>query len=234
MKKTFFTCLLLWIIFFCCAFIAEGIKFTPIEHASFVIEADNLTIYVDPVGEQNAYKKFRSPDIVLITHSHYDHFSKELLDKIKANSVVIGPQDVIDSLGYGKILNNGQETVVRAVKIKAMPMYNLSEDRLKFHQKGKGNGYVLTLNSKNIYISGDTEDIPEMRNLKDIDYAFICINLPYTMTESQAAAAVLDFKPKTVFPYHYRGKDRISDLDMFEQLVSKDKDIKVVFLDWYK
>jgi L-ascorbate metabolism protein UlaG (beta-lactamase superfamily) len=105
---------------------------------------------------------------------------------------------------------------------------------MKFHPKGRGNGYVLTMNRKRIYISGDTEDIKEMRSLKDIDYAFVCMNLPYTMTVDQAASAVLEFKPRVVFPYHYRGKGMFSDLDKFKQLVSKDKDIEVRLLNWYK
>jgi L-ascorbate metabolism protein UlaG (beta-lactamase superfamily) len=106
---------------------------------------------------------------------------------------------------------------------------------LKFHEKGRGNGYVLTLGMERIYISGDTEDIPEMRTLKNIDVAFVCMNLPYTMTVESAASAVLDFKPKKVYPYHYRGSDGKSDVDKFKTLVTeKNPDIKVLLLDWYK
>jgi L-ascorbate metabolism protein UlaG (beta-lactamase superfamily) len=112
-------------------------------------------------------------------------------------------------------------------------MYNLTKERLNFHNKGRGNGYVLTINQKRIYISGDTEDIAEMRSLKNIDYAFICMNLPYTMTVEQAASAVMEFKPKVVIPYHYRGKGMISDVQRFKHLVSKNKAIEVKLLDWY-
>jgi L-ascorbate metabolism protein UlaG (beta-lactamase superfamily) len=113
-------------------------------------------------------------------------------------------------------------------------MYNLTEDRLNFHVKGRGNGYVITLKEERIYISGDTEDIVEMRNLKEIDYAFICMNLPYTMTVEQAASAVLEMKPKIVYPYHYRGQGGFSDIEKFRDLVSEDEDIEVCFLEWYK
>ena len=112
-------------------------------------------------------------------------------------------------------------------------MYNLTKERLKYHEKGRGNGYVITVDNKRIYISGDTEDIKEMRSLKDIDYAFVCMNLPYTMTVNQAASAVLEFKPKIVFPYHYRGKDGLSNVERFKNLVSMDKKIEVVLMDWY-
>ncbi len=106
-------------------------------------------------------------------------------------------------------------------------MYNLTEDRLKFHSKGRGNGYVLTLGGKRIYISGDTEDVPEMRALKDIDVAFVCMNLPYTMSPEQAASAVKEFKPKAVYPYHYRG----SDVQKFKELVGPASEVRI--REWY-
>ena len=113
-------------------------------------------------------------------------------------------------------------------------MYNLPEAVDAKHTKGRGNGYILTMGGKNIYISGDTEDIPEMRDLKNIDVAFICMNLPYTMDIHQAASAVLDFKPKVVYPYHYRGKPGLSDIKAFKDLVNKeDPRIIVKLRDWY-
>jgi len=109
-------------------------------------------------------------------------------------------------------------------------MYNLTADRLKYHNKGRGNGYVVTVGGKRIYISGDTEDIPEMRALKNIDVAFVCMNLPYTMTEEQAASAVREFKPKIVYPFHYRG----SDVEKFKKLVGEDSGVEVRLRDWYQ
>ena len=113
-------------------------------------------------------------------------------------------------------------------------MYNLRDEALKFHTKDRGNGYVLTLGDERVYISGDTEDIPEMRKLKDIDIAFVCMNLPYTMTVESAASAVLDFKPKQVYPYHYRGTKGLSDVGKFKDIVNDaDPEIEVIQLDWY-
>src|SRR5204863_667162 len=105
------------------------------------------------------------------------------------------------------VLANGETKSLHEIKIEAVPMYNLTQDRLKFHNKGRGNGCVLTLGGKRVYISGDTEDIPEMRALKNIDVAFVCMNLPYTMTGEQAASAVREVRPKIIYPYHYRGRD---------------------------
>jgi len=211
-----------------------GIKFISIDHATFIIEAKGLTIYVDPVGDTMAFNGYPEPDIILITDIHGDHLDTKLVDSLKSpTTIIIGPQAVIDKLKYGKILNNGEKKAYGTVTVEAIPMYNLTEERLKFHPKGRGNGYVITLYGKRIYISGDTEDIPEMRVLKDIDYAFICMNLPYTMTIDQAASAVLEFKPGVVFPYHYRGQGMFSNLQRFSKMISKDKSIEVRLLKWY-
>lgn len=214
----------------------SGFEFFPVHHASFVIQNCNATIYVDPVGKIDTYEKFKRPDIILITHHHGDHLSPELIDKIKNDStVIIGPEMVINRLSYGEIIKNGETTTIKKIRIEALPMYNTTPERMKFHKKGEGNGYVLTINGKRIYISGDTEDIPEMRNLKDIYHAFICMNLPYTMTVEQAASAVLEMKPKYVYPYHYRSKGgEFSDIQRFKDLVSADKNITVYFLKWYE
>src|SRR6185436_1926633 len=148
---------------------------------------------------------------------------------------IVVPKAVADQLpaelkSKAIVIANGEKKEVQGVAIEAVPMYNLTEDRLKFHTKGRGNGYVVTVGGKRVYISGDTEDIPEMRALKNIDVAFICMNLPYTMTEEQAASAVREFKPKIVYPYHYRG----SDAGKFEKLVGSDSGIEVRLRDWYK
>ena len=131
------------------------------------------------------------------------------------------------------VLANAESTSWRGVSIEAVPMYNLDPEKQSFHPRGRGNGYLLTFGDTRIYISGDTEDIPEMRGLDDIDAAFVCMNLPYTMDVDAAADAVLEFKPKVVFPYHYRGTDGFSDLDEFKALVAKDPTIEVRVLDWY-
>jgi L-ascorbate metabolism protein UlaG (beta-lactamase superfamily) len=199
-----------------------------------VIKTKSAIIYVDPVGDVQAFKELPQPDVILLTDIHRDHLAPELIQVLKQKKTnIIGPQTVVEKLAYGEILKNGQNKAINDINIKAIPMYNLTAGREKFHPKGRGNGYVLTLNDKRIYISGDTEDIPEMRSLKNIDYAFICMNLPYTMTVDQAASAVLEMKPKVVIPYHYRGKGGFSDLEKFKRLVSENKEIQVKLLSWY-
>jgi L-ascorbate metabolism protein UlaG (beta-lactamase superfamily) len=199
-----------------------------------VIETSEAIIFVDPVGDVDAFEKFPDPDIILITDIHGDHLDPDVVNSLKKDkTTVIGPEEVIERLEYGRLLKNEETGTFNNVSIEAIPMYNLTKERLKFHSKGRGNGYVITADEKKIYISGDTEDIPEMRKLKNIDYAFVCMNLPYTMTVDQAASAVLEMKPKVVFPYHYRGTEGLSDIEKFKELVSKDKNIEVRLLDWY-
>lgn len=210
------------------------INFTPVGHASFVIQSGEVTIFVDPVGDIEKYKAFPTPQLILITHGHGDHFNKELIGKVKdEQTVFVGPSVVTDQLNYGMSIGNGAKITVKGIVIEAIPMYNTTADRLNFHPKNVGNGYVITLNNERIYIAGDTEDILEMRALKNIDYAFICMNLPYTMDPEQAASAVLEFKPKHVYPYHYRQKDGFSDIEKFRKLVSVNPSIEVEVLKWY-
>ena len=214
-----------------------NILFMPIEHATMVMQVKDTTIYVDPVGEVSAFEKFAKPDLILITDIHYDHLKPELVKQLAAGKTkIIAPQAVADKLDKTldvSVLANTQTTQFKDLKIEAVAMYNLTEDRLKYHEKGRGNGYVIDTGAKRIYLSGDTEDITEMRALKNIDFAFVCMNLPYTMTVEKAADAVLEMKPKMVFPYHYRGTDGLSDIDKFKKLVTEQSNIKVKFLKWY-
>lgn len=209
----------------------DKITFIPIHHATFVIETPDAVIYVDPVGDLKLFENLPSPNIIIVTHTHGDHYSKDDIKSLQTKeTTIIVPQSVYDDLGEGHVLNNGESTTIKNIKIEAIPAYNLTKDRLKYHPKGRDNGYVVTVEGKRIYISGDTEDIPEMRELKDIDYAFVCMNLPYTMTVEQAASAVIEFKPEVVYPYHYRN----SDVEKFKELVSADKNIEVRLVDWYE
>jgi L-ascorbate metabolism protein UlaG (beta-lactamase superfamily) len=199
-------------------------------------------IYIDPTGGAEAFKGQATPDIILITDIHGDHMDLKTLEALDlSQATVLAPKAVVDKLTDNLnikstvILNNGDSVIINGYSIEAIPMYNLREDALKFHSKGRGNGYVLNINGERIYISGDTEDISEMRALKNIDKAFVCMNLPYTMTVENAVSAVLEFKPKEVYPYHYRGTNGFSDVNEFKRLVNQDdKDIKVVLLNWYK
>lgn len=218
----------------------SNFQITPIEHATAVFKWGNTTIYIDPVGGADMFKKQDEPDLILVTDIHGDHLNVETLEAINTKkTTIIAPQAVADKLSDNlktklTILNNDASVDFANIKITAIPMYNLREEAIKFHSKGRGNGYLLEKGGERVYFSGDTEDIPEMRALQNIDKAFICMNLPYTMTVKSAASAVLEFKPKQVYPYHYRGKPDVSDIAKFKQLVNDgNKDIEVIQLDWY-
>ena len=211
----------------------------PVSHATFVLEWNGKTIYVDPVGGGGKFGKFPKPDLILVTDIHGDHLNAGTLEAVStANTTIIAPAAVASKIpgsvkGRKVVLANGRTAEAIGATVQAIPMYNLTPERKRFHSKGRGNGYVVTLGGKRFYISGDTEDIPEMRALKNIDAAFVCMNLPYTMAVDRAADAVLAFKPKVVFPYHYRGKGGLSDVGKFKSLVSKDPAIRVRQLNWY-
>jgi len=215
-------------------------EIVPIEHATFVLKWDGKTVFVDPVGGGDRFKDCGKPDLILVTDIHGDHLNADTLKAVAAaETKIIAPAAVVEKLGDEEKakavkLANGEKTKVGEIEVEAIPMYNLTEERKQFHTKGRGNGYVVTLGGKRLYISGDTEDIPEMRKLKDIDAAFVCMNLPFTMEVEKAADAVLEFKPKVVYPYHYRGRPAVSDVGKFKELVAKDKSIEVRLLKWYK
>src|SRR5215467_2441404 len=153
----------------------------PIEHATFVMKWNGKTIFVDPTKGGDAFKEFGKPDLILVTDIHGDHYDQKTLSAVRTpEAVVIVPAAVAEKMGAekgnAKVLANGEKTKVGEIEIEAVPMYNLTPERKAFHTKGRGNGYVVTLGGKRIYVSGDTEDIPEMRGLKDIDAAFVCMN----------------------------------------------------------
>lgn len=210
------------------------IKFHPIQHSTLVIQYGDFYILVDPAGDIPKMKSFPTPDIVLVTHTHGDHLNPEALQSIKgSNTYIIGNEAAIDQLGYGISMHNGEKRNIKGIDIEAVPMYNLTEDRLRYHAKGDGNGYLINLGGEIVYIAGDTEDTKEVRSLKNIDHAFLPMNLPFTMTPEQAANAALAFKPKKVYPYHYSESDGFSDIEKFKKLLSKNPSIEVIFLDWY-
>lgn len=207
----------------------------PIDHATFAMGWNGSTVYVDPVGGGEAFQGLPSPDLILVTDIHGDHLDAETLQAVAGQgTVLVAPAAVVEQLpeslqAQARTLANGSETSLLDLTVLAVPMYNLTEERLQYHERGRGNGYVVTLGGRRVYISGDTEDIPEMRALEDIDVAFVCFNLPYTMTEDQAASAVLEFEPDIVYPYHYQG----SDVDAFTSMVGENPDIEVRIGGWY-
>lgn len=212
----------------------------PVSHATAVLEWEGITIYIDPVGGASKFEAYPVADLILITDVHGDHFELETLQQLEtAQAKIIVPQAVAELMPDTfapqlDILDNGSEKERFGIRVRALPMYNLRQEALNFHEKGRGNGYVLEKEGVRVYFSGDTEDIPEMRALENIDMAFVCMNLPYTMPVEQAAAAVLAFKPDRVYPYHYRGNPDVSDVSHFAELVSREnQDIEIIQLDWY-
>lgn len=217
-----------------------AIKINPILHGSLVIDYQDLTIYVDPYGGAKLFSGQKPADIVLITDIHGDHHNQETLDGLDlSQATIVAPAAVAEKLPkdkYGKIevIGNGEQKSISEADIRAIPMYNLPETADSRHPKGRGNGYIVSLGGKQIYLSGDTEDIPEMRALTGIDVAFVCMNLPYTMDVDQAASAVSEFKPAIVYPYHFRGGDGLADVDQFKSLVNQAApQVEVRLRNWY-
>ena len=216
------------------------LKINPVSHATAVFKWGDKVFYTDPVGGAEAFQGKERPDFILITDIHGDHMNAETLMALEPGEMkIIVPEAVKEKLPEDLqanlvVLNNGESTQVEGFTINAIPMYNLPQTKDAMHVKGRGNGYVLEKNDKRLYISGDTEDIPEMRNLKNIDVALVSMNLPYTMPVDQAAEGVLAFKPAKVIPYHYRGKDGFSDVEKFKTLVNEgDESIEVELMEWY-
>lgn len=212
----------------------------PILHSTFVLSWNGITIYVDPYGGAKAFEGLASPNLILITDIHGDHMNLETLKAIEtARAIIIAPHAVREQLPENLAnqtipLANGSSIKQYDITITAIPMYNLPETDDSRHPRGRGNGYVLSMGEKQIYISGDTEDIAEMRALKNIDLAFVCMNQPFTMTIEQAASAVLEFKPKIVYPFHYRGQGGLSDVEAFKKLIQKGNlAIDVRLRNWY-
>ncbi|MEJ8756575.1 MBL fold metallo-hydrolase [Pontibacter sp. H259] len=216
------------------------LKIQPITHGSLVMQWNGKTIYVDPYGGAELYKGIAKPDLILITDIHGDHLDVKTLDALDTKkSVIVAPQAVADQIpekykSMVTVIGNGQNINQLGIPIAAIPMYNLPEAADAKHVKGRGNGYVLNIGGKNIYIAGDTEDIPEMRALANIDVAFVPMNLPYTMDINQAASGVLAFKPKVIYPYHYRGTEGLADVEAFKKMINEqDKNIEVRLRNWY-
>lgn len=207
------------------------VSVTPIMHASLQLEYGGKVIHVDPTSQGN-YSKAKQADLILVTDIHGDHLDPEAISRIrKAGAPVVAPAAAAEKIENPTVVANGETKTVAGISIEAVPMYNLkrgpAEGQL-FHTKGRGNGYILTLGSQRVYIAGDTECTPEMRALKNIDIAFIPMNLPYTMPPSEAAECVKAFKPKVVYPYHYRGQNT----EEFKTALAGEP-VEVRLLNWY-
>ncbi len=217
------------------------IAIEPIFHGAIVLKMGSKTIYVDPYNGIDAYEKIPMPDLILITHFHHDHLDTNTLNAINTSKAkLIAPKEVVNRLSSkwkdkAIVLANDSIYDAYGISIKAVPMYDLPQEKTSRHLKGEGNGYVIEFGGKSIYISGDTDDIQEMRNLKNIDVAFVCMNEPYTMTIEQATSAVLDFMPKIVYPYHFRNMNGFTDIEAFKKIIQKNTNkIEVRIRNWYK
>ncbi len=210
---------------------AGDVTITPIHHASMLIAAAGKAIYIDPWSQGN-YDGLPQADLILVTDIHGDHLDPALIAKLKKpGTTIIAPAAVAGKVEGVQVLHNGGKTTWGAWTIEAIPMYNLKRGPAPgkfYHDKGRGNGYVLTYGGKRFYISGDTENTPEMRALRNIDVAFVCMNLPFTMTPEEAAEAVRAFHPRVVYPYHSRG----SDTAAFEKALAG-SGIEVRLRNWY-
>ena len=210
---------------------AGNVQITPIYHATAMIQAGGDRIYIDPAKPANL-AGLQAGDLILITDIHGDHLDPADITQLsKAGTDIVAPAAAQPTVSKAHVLKNGESMTWRKWKITAVPMYNLKHNMPSgepFHPKGRGNGYVLSYGGKNFYFAGDTEGTPEMRALRDIDVAFIPMNLPYTMTPDEAADAVKAFHPKVAIPYHYRGQNVQTFADDL-----KGTGIEVRLLDWY-
>ena len=211
---------------------AGSVRITVVNHATMMVEGGGSVIHVDPVGAPR-YAALPQADLVLICHTHPDHLDAASVERVKkAGTVVLGPESVAKALPGTTVIRNGESRQVGRWRVEAVPAYNLTRGPAPgafYHPKGDGNGYVLTFGDKRFYIAGDTENIPELAALKNIEAAFLPVNLPFTMTPEEAAAAARAVRPKYVYPYHSRG----SDLSILSKAL-EGSGIEVRLRDWYQ
>ena len=187
------------------------LQITFIGHGTLMFNFGGKVIHVDPVSREADYAKMPKADLILITHEHSDHLDPQAIEQVRTEKTSIVLTEVCASqVSGGVVINNGEVRKVQGLRIEAVPAYNLVHMRspgVPFHPKGVGNGYVITFGTKRVYVAGDTENVPEMKKLKNIDIAFLPMNLPYTMTPEMVADAAKAFKPTILYPYHYGQTD---------------------------
>lgn len=203
------------------------LKITFIGHGSLIFTYGGKVIHVDPFSKLADYSTLPKADLVLITHEHADHLDLEALNKVRTDKTeLILTENSAQKVKGGMVLKNGDAKVVDQLKIEAVPAYNRVHKRDSgepFHPKGVGNGYVITFGDKRVYVAGDTENIPEMKGLTNIDVAFLPMNLPYTMTPEMVADAAKAFNPKILYPYHTGD----TDVSKIGELLKGAQDIEV-------
>jgi L-ascorbate metabolism protein UlaG (beta-lactamase superfamily) len=214
------------------------LKMTPVNHAGVMFQLGNSVLYADPVGN---YSELPKADYILITDIHGDHMDANAVKTLsKPGTVVIAPPEVVKTITEAKPLANGANQTIKLnnknVKLEAVPMYNAVRGPSAgqfYHTKGRGDGFVLNIGGKRVYLAGDTECTPEMKALKNIDVAFLPMNLPFTMTPAEAADCAKAFKPKVVYPYHYRDNDPSTEPQQFADALKDTKGVEVRMRNWY-
>ncbi len=190
---------------------AGSVEITFIGHGTLMIRWSGKIIHIDPYGKLADYSTLPKADLILVTHHHGDHLDPEAIKNIRTDrTVLLLTAQSAEKLKEGSVMKNGDVQNIMGIKIEAVPAYNLVHlraDGTPFHPKGEGNGYVLTFGKTRIYVAGDTENTPEMKALRNIDVAFLPMNLPYTMTPEMVADAARAFRPKILYPYHYGETD---------------------------
>jgi L-ascorbate metabolism protein UlaG (beta-lactamase superfamily) len=190
---------------------AGDLEITFLGHGTLMLTFDGMNIHVDPFSQVADYSQLPQADVILITHEHRDHLDPEALASVRtAKTEVVLTELCAKQVQGAIVMRNGDTHTINGVRIEAVPAFNIVHKRESgqpFHPPGDGNGYVLTFGDKRVYIAGDTENIPEMAELEDIDCAFLPMNLPYTMTPDMVAAAARAFQPKILYPYHFGSTD---------------------------
>ena len=195
-----------------------------IGHASLIFEFNGKTIYVDPRSKLTDFTGFPKADVILLTHHHFDHLDAKAIELIaKESTQFVETKDVFDALKKGKVLKNGDTEKIDDLKVESVSAYNTTKGRDIYHPKNRDNGYIITFGNKRIYVAGDTEDIPEMTTLKNIDIAFLPMNQPYTMTPQQVANAVKMFHPAILYPYHFGD----TDVSILKPLLANEKNVEL-------
>ena len=206
---------------------AGDLEITFIGHGTLMFKFGGRIIHIDPVSREADYSQMPKADLALVTHEHGDHLDPEALNLIRTpNTKIIATELCKDKIQDAIVMKNGDVKTVDGLKIETVPAYNIVHKRKNgdpYHPKGNGNGYVITFGDKRVYVAGDTENTPEMKALKNIDIAFLPMNLPYTMTPEMVADAAKSFKPKVLYPYHFGG----TDPNQLVELLKDQKDIEV-------
>ncbi len=190
---------------------AGDLKITFLGHGTLMFSFGEKVIHVDPYSDVADYHTLPKADLILLTHEHRDHLDLKALTPVRTEkTVLVLTETCAKQVQGGTVLRNGDVKTVEGLKIEAVPAYNIVHKRdtgQPFHPKGVGNGYIITFGDKRVYVAGDTENIPEMKDLKNIDIAFLPMNLPYTMTPEMVVEAAKAFNPKVLYPYHFGETD---------------------------